>query len=472
MAETLSTQVVVVGGGPGGYAAAFKAADLGLQVTLVDTQPNPGGVCLHWGCIPSKALLHVAKLLNDAKQAAAWGITFGEPQIDLDKIRAWKDNVVKRLTQGTGTLTKQRKIEHIQGRGKFLGSNRLHVDLVDGGTREITFEHAIVATGSSPVRLPGTPDSPRIMDSTAALDLPDIPERLLVVGAGYIGLELGSVYAALGSQVTVAEALPDMLPGADRDLVSVLSRQLRKTFEAILLGTRVAEMAIEGEKVRVRFEGDKVEQPEQLFDRVLVAIGRRPNTADLGLENTKVKVDERGFIQVDAQRRTDDPHIFAIGDVTPGPMLAHKASHEGIVAAEVISGKNVAFEPKVIPAVMFTDPELAWAGLTEAEAKEQNRNVHVVRFPWGASGRAITLDRIDGVTKLIVDAETEQIVGAGIVGPGAGELIGELILAIEMAAVPADLELSIHPHPTLSETIMEAAQGVFGQSIHMYRPKR
>lgn len=472
MAEAISTQVVVVGGGPGGYAAAFKAADLGLQVTLVDTQPNPGGVCLHWGCIPSKALLHVAKLLNDAKQASAWGVTFGEPQIDLDKIRAWKDSVVKRLTQGTGTLTKQRKVQHVQGRGKFVSSNRLQVELADGGTQQIDFEYAIVATGSSPAKLPGAPVSPRIMDSSDALDLPDIPERLLVVGAGYIGLELGSVYAALGSKVTVAEALPNMLPGADRDLVSVLSRRLKQTFEEILLDTRVAQMEVEGEKVRVRFEGEKVEEPEQLFDRVLIAIGRRPNTSDLGLENTKVKVDERGFIQVDAQRRTDDPNIFAIGDITPGPMLAHKASHEGIVAAEVIAGKNVAFEPKVIPAVMFTDPELAWAGLTEAEAKEQKRDVHVVRFPWGASGRAITLDRIDGVTKLIVDAETEQIVGAGIVGPGAGELIGELILAIEMAAVPADIELSIHPHPTLSETVMEAAQGVFGQSIHMYRPKR
>lgn len=466
------TQVVVVGGGPGGYAAAFKAADLGLEVALVDTQANPGGVCLHWGCIPSKALLHVAKVLNEAKQAAAWGITFGEPQIDLDKIREWKDSVVTRLTGGTGTLTKQRKIEFVQGRGRFLSSNRLHVDLTGGGTREIEFEHAILATGSRPVQLPGTPESPRIMDSTGALDLPDIPERLLVVGAGYIGLELGSVYAALGSKVTVAEALPTMLPGADRDLVSVLSRQLNKSFEAIHLGTRVVEMHLEGEKVRVKLEGDKIEEPVQLFDRVLVAVGRRPNTQDLGLENTKVKVDERGFVHVDVQRRTDDPSIFAIGDITHGPMLAHKASHEGIVAAEVISGKNAAFEPKVIPAVMFTDPELAWAGLTETEAKEQQRDVKVVRFPWGASGRAITLDRIDGVTKLIVDSETEQVLGAGIVGPGAGELIGELVLAIEMAAVPADIELSIHPHPTLSETIMEAAQGVFGQSTHVYRPKR
>lgn len=472
MAEANTTQVVVIGGGPGGYAAAFAAADLGLQVTLVDTQPNPGGVCLYRGCIPSKALLHVAKLLNEAKQAKDWGVTFSEPQVDIDKLRSWKDSVVTRLTGGTGTLTKQRKVEYVQGYAKFVSSSRITVDLVEGGTQEIDFQHAILATGSRPVSLPGTPESPRIMDSTGALDLPDVPERLLVVGAGYIGLELGSVYAALGSKVTVAEALPAMLPGADRDLVSVLSRQLNKAFEAIHLNTRVAEMKVEGEKVRVRFEGEKIDEPEQLFDRVLVAIGRRPNTQNLGLENTKVQVDERGFVKVDLQRRTDDPNIFAIGDITPGPMLAHKASHEGRVAAEVISGKKSAFEPKVIPAVMFTDPELAWAGLTETEAKEQKRNVKVVRFPWGASGRAITLDRIDGVTKLIVDAETEQVLGAGIVGPGAGELISEAILAIEMAAVPADIELSIHPHPTLSETIMEAAEGVFGQSTHVYRPKR
>lgn len=466
------SQVVVVGGGPGGYAAAFAAADLGLEVTLVDTQPNPGGVCLYRGCIPSKALLHVAKLLKEAKQASAWGITFGEPKIDIDKLRAWKESVVNKLTAGTGTLTKQRKIEFVQGRGRFTGSNQLVVELADGGTREIAFDHAILATGSRPVKLPGLPESPRIMDSTDALNLPDIPERLLVVGGGYIGLELGSVYAALGSKVTVAEAMPTLLPGADRDLVSVLSRQLNKSFESILLNTRVAEMQVEGEKVRVRFEGEKVDEPEQLFDRVLVAVGRRPNTEDLGLEHTKVQLDERGFVQVDLQRRTHDPSIFAIGDITPGPMLAHKASHEARVAAEVIAGKKAAFEPKVIPAVIFTDPELAWAGLTEAEAKEQGREVKVVRFPWGASGRAVTLDRNDGVTKLVVDAETEQIVGVGIVGPGAGELIAEGVLAIEMAAVPADLEWSIHPHPTLSETIMEAAQGVFGQSTHVYRPKR
>lgn len=472
MAENTS-QVVVLGGGPGGYAAAFAAADLGLQVTLVDKEANPGGVCLYRGCIPSKALLHVAKLLNESRQAKNWGITFAEPEIDIDKLRGWKDSVVTKLTGGTGMLTKQRKIEYVQGMGRFTSSNSLHVDLVEGGTREIKFEHAILATGSRPVQLPGVDtDSPRIMDSTGALELPDVPERLLVVGGGYIGLELGSVYAALGSKVTVAEALPALLPEVDRDMVSVLNRQLSKAFEAIHLKTRVADVKVEGEKVRVRFEGEGIEEPEQEFDRVLVAIGRRPNSENIGLENTKVKVDDRGFVNTDIQCRTDDPSIFAIGDIAHGPMLAHKASHEGRVAAEVISGKKSAFEPKVIPAVIFTDPEVAWAGVTETQAKAEKRDVKVVRFPWGASGRAITLDRIDGITKMIVDAETEQILGVGIIGPGAGELIGEAVLAIEMAAVPADIELSIHPHPTLSETIMEAAEGVFGQSTHVYRPRR
>lgn len=473
MAETNTAQVVVLGGGPGGYAAAFAAADLGLQVTLIDTEANPGGTCLYRGCIPSKALLNVAKLLSDVRQASSWGITFGEPKIDVDKLRAWKDGVVTRLTNGTGMLTKQRKIEYVQGRGKLLSNRRVQVELAEGGLREIDFEYAILATGSRAVQLPGLDyESPRIMLAKDALNLPDIPERLLVIGGGYIGLELGSVYAALGSKVTVAEMMPTLLPDADRDLVSVLSRSLSKSFEAILLKTKVTEVTVEGEKVRVRFEGEGIDQPEQVFDRVLVAVGRRPNTENIGLENTKIQVDERGFIPTDVQRRTAEPNIFAIGDITHGPMLAHKASHEGRVAAEVIAGKNSAFEPKVIPAVVFTDPELAWCGLTEAKAKEEGRDVKVVRFPWGASGRALTLDRVDGVTKLIVDSETEQILGAGIVGPGAGELIGEAILAIEMAAVPADLEWSIHPHPTLSETIMEAAQGVFGQSTHVYRPKR
>lgn len=473
MAETNTAQVVVLGGGPGGYAAAFAAADLGLQVTLIDTEANPGGTCLYRGCIPSKALLNVAKLLSDVRQASSWGITFGEPKIDVDKLRAWKDGVVTRLTNGTGMLTKQRKIEYVQGRGKLLSNRRVQVELAEGGLREIDFEYAILATGSRAVQLPGLDyESPRIMLAKDALNLPDIPERLLVIGGGYIGLELGSVYAALGSKVTVAEMMPTLLPDADRDLVSVLSRSLSKSFEAILLKTKVTEVTVEGEKVRVRFEGEGIDQPEQVFDRVLVAVGRRPNTESIGLENTKIQVDERGFIPTDVQRRTAEPNIFAIGDITHGPMLAHKASHEGRVAAEVIAGKNSAFEPKVIPAVVFTDPELAWCGLTEAKAKEEGRDVKVVRFPWGASGRALTLDRVDGVTKLIVDSETEQILGAGIVGPGAGELIGEAILAIEMAAVPADLEWSIHPHPTLSETIMEAAQGVFGQSTHVYRPKR
>lgn len=473
MAEKNTSQVVVVGGGPGGYAAAFAAADLGLHVTLIDKAATPGGVCLYRGCIPSKALLHVAKLLNESRQAKEWGVTFNEPEIDIDKLRAWKESVVGRLTGGLSGLAKQRKVEYVQGRARFVGSNKVSVELSEGGVREINFEHAILATGSRPITLPALDvDSPRLMDSTQALELPDIPESMLVVGGGYIGLELGSVYAALGTKVTVAEALPALLPDVDRDLASVLSRQLNKTFAAIHLETRVAEVKVEGEGLRVRFEGDKVEEPEQVFDRVLVAVGRRPNTEDLGLENTKVKVDERGFIETDIQCRTGDPSIFAIGDIAHGPMLAHKASHEGRVAAEVISGLKSAFEPKVIPAVIFTDPEVAWCGLTETQAKAEKRDVKVVRFPWGASGRALTLDRMDGVTKLVVDSETEQILGVGIVGPGAGELISEGVLAIEMAAVPADIELSIHPHPTLSETMMEAAEGVFGQSTHVFRPRR
>lgn len=472
MADTISSQVVVVGGGPGGYAAAFAAADLGLQVTLIDLAETPGGVCLYRGCIPSKALLNVAKLLGEAEQASAWGITFQEPEIDIDKLRTWKESVVGRLTGGLSTLSKQREVQFIQGRARFTDSNRLQVELADGGQQTVQFEHAILATGSRPAMLPGVEQSPRIMDSTAALELPDIPQRLLVVGGGYIGLELGSVYASLGSEVTVAEQLPTLLPGVDRDLASILNRQLKRKFKDLHLDTSVAEMKVEGEQVRVRFEGDKIEEKEQYFDRVLVAIGRRPNSEDLGLENTKVQLNDKGFVRTDIQCRTEDPNIFAIGDVTEGPMLAHKASHEGRVAAEVISGMKSAFEPKVIPAVVFTDPEIAWCGITEAEAREQKLDVKVVRFPWGASGRALTLDRMDGVTKLIVDGETEQILGAGLVGPGAGELIGEMVLAIEMASVPADIELSIHPHPTLSETIMEAAEGVFGQSTHVYRPKR
>ena len=474
----ISTQLVVVGGGPGGYAAAFLAADLGLSVTLVDPEANPGGVCVYRGCIPSKALLHVAKLLAEARHARAWGIGFGEPAIDLAKLREFKNNVVMRLTTGTGQLARRRKVRHLQGWAEIVDAQTLRVTASPGSSmaiEEVRFEHGILATGS----LPAMPaalrlDDPRVMDSTTALDLPDIPQSLLVVGGGYIGLELGTVYAALGSAVTVVEMTPGLLPGADRDLVDVLAKRVAQTMKSVLLETRVVHMKAEARGIQVAFEGKAGGAPPdpQLFDRVLVAVGRRPTAAIPGLERTRVQVDQRGFIMVDEQRRTHEPTLFAIGDVAGEPMLAHKASHEGRVAVEVIAGENVAFAPRAIPAVVFTDPELAWAGLTEAQAASENRAVAVAKFPWGASGRALTLDRSDGLTKLLLDPETERILGVGLVGSGAGELIAEGVLAIEMGATAADLRLTIHPHPTLTETLMEAAEVFFGQSTHVYKPKR
>ena len=470
-----SVQVVVVGAGPGGYAAAFLAADLGLSVALIDPELNPGGVCVYRGCIPSKALLHVAKLLEEAKQASAWGVDFGEPRIDLARLRGFKDSVVKRLTAGTGQLAKFRKVQYIQGLAEIVDPHTLRLKKKSGGEDTLTFEHAILATGSVPA-MPASLkiDDPRVMDSTAALDLPDIPNTLLVVGGGYIGLELGSVYATLGSAVTVVEMTAGLLPGADRDLVDILARRINQTMKSVMLNTRVVDMKAESTGIRVRFdvEGVKDGGREQVYDRVLVAVGRRPNSRIPGLESTRVKLDERGFIVVDGQRRTDEPSIFAIGDVVGEPMLAHKASHEGRVAVEVISGENVAFEPRAIPAVVFTDPELAWCGLTEAQAQKEDRKVTIAKFPWGASGRAITLDRTDGITKLVIDPESEQLLGVGLVGPGAGELIAEGVLAIEMGATATDLKLSIHPHPTLTETMMESAEVFFGQATHVYRPRR
>jgi dihydrolipoamide dehydrogenase len=470
-----STQLVVVGGGPGGYAAAFLAADLGLSVALIDPEVNPGGVCVYRGCIPSKALLHVADLLDESRRAIDWGIEFGAPKIDLDKLRAFKNNVVSRLTSGTGQLVKFRKVQYIQGLAQITDPHTLRIKKADGSEDTLTFEHAILATGSVPTIPPTLKvDDPRVMDSTGALDLPDIPKSLLVVGGGYIGLELGSVYAALGSAVTVVEMTSGLLPGADRDLVNILAKRINQVMKAVLLNTRVVQMRAETNGIRVTFEGEgaKGEAKEQIFDRVLVSVGRRPNSKIPGLDGTRVKVNDRGFIVVDEQLRTDEPSIFAIGDVVGEPMLAHKASHEGRVAVEVIAGENVAFEPRAIPAVVFTDPEIAWCGLTEAQAQKDGRKVTIAKFPWGASGRAITLDRTDGLTKLILDSETERILGVGLVGPGAGELIAEGVLAIEMGANATDLKLSIHPHPTLTETLMESAEVFFGQATHVYRPKR
>lgn len=468
-----NTQLAVIGGGPGGYAAAFLAADLGMNVTLIDLEKNPGGVCLYRGCIPSKALLHIAKLIHEAEEAKKWGVEFGEPKIDLNKIRDFKNGVVNKLTGGLGQLCKQRKVNYINGKASFVNSNTLSVAKVDGTIEEVIYEKAILATGSVPATIPGFPvDSPRVMDSTSALEINDVPAKLLVIGGGYIGLELSTVYASLGSKVTVVEMLPGLLPGADRDLVAVLERRLKTILDKVYTETKVVELKDNGNSIVVKLEGKNVTEPEQTFDKVLVSIGRKPVTTGLGLENTKVKVNQRGFVVVDNQLKTDDPSIYAIGDIVGGAMLAHKAAAEGKVAVEAILGHKVAFEPNAIPAVVFTDPELAWAGLTETEAREKGIKVEVAKFPWAASGRATTLDRNDGMTKLIIEPETERILGVAIVGVGAGDMIAEGTLAIEMGAVVKDLELTIHPHPTLSETMMFAAELFYGHATDMYRPKK
>ena len=469
---THSTQVAVIGGGPGGYTAAFMAADLGLQVTLIDLEPNPGGVCLYRGCIPSKALLHVAKVLTESREATQWGIEFGEPKIDLNQMRSWKESVVGKMTQGLGELCKHRNVQFIQGRASFLDSTTLKIEQNDRA-RSVSYDHAGLATGSRPATIPNLSlDSPRVLDSTGALELREVPKNMLVIGGGYIGLELGTVYSALGCEVSVVEMTSGLLPGVDRDLASILTRRLKTHFHAIMLNTKVVQLREEANGIQVRLEGENLQDSEHVFEQVLIAVGRKANTNGVGLENTKVQINQSGFVHVDAQRRTTDSRIYAIGDVAGQPMLAHKAAYEARIAAEAIAGHKVAFEPRAIPAVVFTDPEIAWCGLTETQAKAENRSVEVCRFPWGASGRAMTLSRVDGVTKLIIDPETEQVLGVGIVGSGAGELIAEGVLAIEMAAVASDLQWSIHPHPTLSETVMEAAEVFFGQSVHIYRPKK
>ncbi|HMN49711.1 MAG TPA: dihydrolipoyl dehydrogenase [Ignavibacteriaceae bacterium] len=466
-------KLTVIGGGPGGYAAAFLAADLGMDVTLIDLDKNPGGVCLYRGCIPSKALLHVAKLIHEAEEAKNWGIEFGAPKIDINKLRDFKNRVVEKLTSGLGQISKQRKINFIQGRASFINSSTLKIEKVDGQTIEHTFEKAIIATGSVITTIPSLDiKSKRLLNSTSALDLPEIPKSLLVVGGGYIGLELGSVYQALGTKVSVVEMMPGLLPGADRDLVNYLSVRIKKSFTEVMTNSKVLEMREVKDGISVKIQDDKGNVSDKVYDYVLMSIGRKPETKGLGLENTKVTLTDRGWIKVDNQLRTTDPNIFAIGDIAGEPMLAHKASHEGRVAVEVIAGHKVYFEPLAIPAVVFTDPEIAWAGLTEEQAKKDGVKYEVAKFPWAASGRAVTLDRNDGVTKLIVDPDTQRILGVGICGPGAGELIAEGVLAIEMAANVTDLKLTIHPHPTLSETIMEAAEVFFGQSSHIYKPKK
>lgn len=471
--ESSNVRIAVIGAGPGGYAAAFLAADLGMNVTLIDKEKNPGGVCLYKGCIPSKALLHVAKLLDETEQAKNWGIEFSKPKIDLVKLRNWKNDVVEKLTSGVGSVAKFRRVNYVQGTASFKNSKTLLIERNEGKKEELSFDKIIIATGSRIATIPSLNiNSKRLLNSTTALDLPAIPKSLLVIGGGYIGLELGSVYQALGSKVSVVEMLDGLLPGADRDLVSYLSKRLKEKFESIMPNSKVVEMNEVKDGIKVKIQDKEGKITENIYDYVLMSIGRKPDTSGLGLENTKVKTNERGWINVNKQMRTDDPDIFAIGDIVGEPMLAHKASHEGRVAVEVIAGHKSAFEPMAIPAVVFTDPEIAWAGLTENQAKEKNINYEVSKFPWAASGRAVTLDRLDGVTKILVDPGSERILGIGICGPGAGELIAEGVLAIEMGANLTDLKLSIHPHPTLSETMMEAAEVFFGQSTHVYRPKK
>lgn len=471
----MNTQLVVLGGGPGGYAAAFLAADLGVQVALVDLEPRLGGVCLLRGCIPSKALLHVAKSMAEARHLAEWGVKFAHPAVDLDAMRARKNQVIDTLTGGLKQLAKKRNVRVVRARAAFEDSQTLRLEPVDGKTLEddrLRFEHAIVATGSRPTIFPQFKlPTDRVMTSDGALDLPEVPQSLLVIGGGYIGLEMATVYATLGSRVTVVELTDGLLPGADRDLVKPLHKKLQGELEAIYLKTKVASLADKKNVIEVTFEGD-VEKKTQRYSRVLVSVGRRPNSDGLGLEKTKAQTNAQGFIVVDKQQRTADPHILAIGDVAGQPMLAHKASHEGKVAVEALAGEPAIFEPRAIPAVVFTDPEVAWAGLTETQAKQENRQVEVAMFPWAASGRAQSVGRTEGLTKWLIDKTSGRLVGCGIVGAGAGELIAEAVLAIELAADPQDVIESIHPHPTLSETLGFAAEVYFGKATDLYRPKR
>ena len=473
MANKMTTGLVVIGAGPGGYAAAFQASTLGLEVTLVDPKENPGGVCLFHGCIPTKALLHFAETKEEALRAEAWGLHFGKPTVDLDKVRDWKDGVVKKLTGGLGQLAKSRKVGFIRGKATFTGANEIRVQKHDGGEMHLTFTNAIIATGARAAELPGTPfDHERILNAESALKLDDVPEKLLVVGAGYIGLEMSVIYQSLGSAISLVELTPSILPGVDRDLAGVFMKERKDLMEKASFETRVRGVKPLKNSVEAELEDKNGEKRKEKFGKMLVAIGEKPNTEDLGLEKAGVKTDDRHFIPVDAFRRTNVGHIYAIGDVTGPPLLAHKATHEGRVAAEHIAGQKTAYEPKAIPAIIFTEPEIAWTGLTETQAKEQGREVKTAVFPWSASGRATTLDRSAGITKLIIDPANDRILGAGMAGKNAGSLIPEATLAIEMAAVARDLELTIHPHPTLSETIMEAAEIYFGEPTHVFRRKK
>jgi dihydrolipoamide dehydrogenase len=465
----IKTQLVVLGAGPGGYSAAFRAADLGIDTILVDARATLGGVCLNVGCIPSKALLHVAKVIKEAKHLSSHGVSFGEPEIDLDKVRGWKDSVVSQLTKGLSGMSKMRKVEHVQGFGKFTGSNTLEVT-GDKGTTTITFDNAIIAAGSEPVSLPFIPQDDRVIDSTGALEMKDIPGKMLVLGGGIIGLEMGTVYQALGSKIDVVEFLDQLIPAADKDIVKVYNKTIKDTFN-VMLQTKVTGVEAKKDGLYVSFEGKQAPAKPVRYDKVLVAVGRKPNGLLMAADVAGVAVDERGFINVDKQMRTNVPHIYAIGDLVGQPMLAHKAVHEGHVAAEVISGMKHYFDPKCIPSVAYTEPELAWVGLTEKEAKEQGVNYEVASFPWAASGRAIASDATDGLTKLIFDKDTHRVIGGAIVGTNAGEMLGEIGLAIEMGADAEDIALTIHAHPTLNESIGLAAEMYEGSITDLPNPK-
>ena len=469
--DLIKTEIVVVGAGPGGYAAAFYAADLGKKVILIEREKRLGGVCLNRGCIPSKALLYATHQIVNARESAHRGITFAEPSVDVAKLRTWKDSIIEKLAGGVAALAKMRGVQVIQGRAYFEGSNKLRVE-TEHGQQFVEYDKAILAVGSL-AAMPKAFDlgNPRVMTSTGALEIEDIPENVLVVGGGYIGMELGFVYSALGSKVTVVEALDSILATADADLARPVVANAKKSFKEIRLKARVTKMSTVGKQIKVESEynGEKL---AELYDRVLVSVGRVPNSTDLGLENTKVELDEKGFVKVNAHQQTGDPSIYAIGDIAGGIMLAHKAHKEARVAVENINGQETVFENVIIPAVVFTDPELAWCGLTEAEAKEKGLTYQVAKFPWSASGRALSFDRTDGVTKMLVDPATNRLIGVGICGAGAGELIAEATLAMEMGATAEDIALTVHPHPTLSETLMECAEVFFGHATHTFTKKK
>ncbi|HKQ83723.1 MAG TPA: dihydrolipoyl dehydrogenase [Steroidobacteraceae bacterium] len=461
--------MVVLGAGPGGYTAAFRAADLGMKVALIERDPQLGGVCLNVGCIPSKALLHAAKVIEEAESMASAGIRFGKPQIDATQLREWKNKVVSRLTGGLSALAKQRKVEVVRGVGEFASAHQVEVT-GSSGKRTVSFAHCIIAAGSESMRLPGFPNDPRIIDSTVALEL-DLPKRMLVVGGGIIGLEMATVYDALGTRITVVELTPDLIPGCDRDLVRPLEKRIRARYERILTNTKVAKLEPTADGIRATFEGKDAPAPD-VFDKVLVAVGRVPNGRMLKADAAGVLVNERGFIPVDRQMRTNVSHIFAIGDIAGPPMLAHKATHEGKLAAEVAHGQKRAFDARVIPSVAYTDPEIAWVGMTETDAKAKGTKIETARFPWAASGRSLAQGRDEGLTKLIFDAETHRVIGGGLVGSNAGELVAEIALAIEMGADAADIGMTIHPHPTLSETVAFSAEAFEGTLTDLYVPRK